>query len=106
MTIVAKHTPAPWAYDKETGRIYHADGDVEPTVAVVDLENTSPEQAKADGCLIAAAPRMLAALTLAQHALNTARRFRVGDTDSYKIATVVDRAIAEATADGQDGGQP
>jgi hypothetical protein len=105
MTNTANHTPAPWAYDEETGRIYHADGDVEPTVAVVDLENASPGQAKADGCLIAAAPRMLAALMLAQHALNRAPRFRVGDTDSYKIATVVDRAIAGATT-GKDGGRP
>jgi hypothetical protein len=37
------------------------------------------------------------ALRLAQSALNTAPRFRVGDTDSYKIAAVVDRAIAKAT---------
>ncbi len=43
-----------------------------------------------------AAPKLLAALLLAQTALNTAPRFRVGDTDSYKIATVVDAAIAEA----------
>ena len=32
--------------------------------------------------LMAAAPLMLAALLLAQRALNTAPRFRVGDTDS------------------------
>jgi hypothetical protein len=51
-----------------------------------------------------AAPRMLEALTLARHALNMAPRFRVGDTDSYKIAAAVDRAIAEATA-GRDGGR-
>jgi hypothetical protein len=62
MSNPAKHTPQPWAYEEETGRVYHADGDVEPTVAVVDLDNTSPEQAKADGCLIAAAPKALAAL--------------------------------------------
>jgi hypothetical protein len=37
--------------------------------------------------------------------LNTAPRFRVGDTDSYKIAAIVDRTIAEATA-GPDGGRP
>lgn len=45
-----------------------------------------------------AAPDMLEALLLAQRALNTAPRFRVGDTDSYKIAAAVDRAIARATA--------
>lgn len=47
-----------------------------------------------------AAPKLLAALKLAQQALNTAPRFRVGDTDSYKIASAVDRAIAEAQAVG------
>ena len=43
--------------------------------------------------LIQAAPALLEALRLAQRALNTAPRFRVGDTDSYKIATLVDEAI-------------
>jgi hypothetical protein len=56
------HTPAPWGFEEETGRIYFADGDIEPTVAVVDLENTSPQQSGADGRLIAAAPKLLAAL--------------------------------------------
>lgn len=102
----ARPTPAPWAYDQETGRIYHADGDVEPTIAVVDLSNTSPGQAKADGCLISAAPKLLAALLLAQQALNTAPRFRVGDTDSYKIAATVDKAIAEAKATPQHRSRP
>jgi hypothetical protein len=47
-----------------------------------------------------AAPKLLAALLLAQTALNTAPRFRVGDTDSYTIAAIVDAAIAKAqTAD-------
>lgn len=44
------------------------------------------------------APDLLAALTLARQALNTAPRFRVGDTDSYRIASVVDAAIAKAGA--------
>lgn len=47
--------------------------------------------------LIQAAPALLEALRLAQGALNTAPRFRVGDTDSYKIAATVDHAIARAT---------
>jgi hypothetical protein len=41
---------------------------------------------------------LLAALRLAQRALNTAPRFRVGETDSYKIASIVDAAIVRATA--------
>jgi hypothetical protein len=45
-----------------------------------------------------ASPAMLDALRLAQSALNTAPRFRVGDTDSYKIAAIVDEAIEGATA--------
>ena len=48
--------------------------------------------------LIVAAPAMLEALRLAQRALNTAPRFRVSDTDSYRIAARVDVAIEEATA--------
>jgi hypothetical protein len=43
-------------------------------------------------------PELLEALRLAQRALNTAPRFRVGDTDSYKIAAIVDEAIEAATA--------
>jgi len=42
-------------------------------------------------------PQWLEALRLAQRALNTAPRFRVGDTDSYKIAAMVDEAIEIAT---------
>lgn len=41
--------------------------------------------------------RLVAALKLAQEALNTAPRFRVGDTDSYKIASQVDAALSAAT---------
>lgn len=46
--------------------------------------------------LAKAAPNMLAALLMAQQALNEAPRFRVGKTNSYKIAGRVDQAIAEA----------
>jgi hypothetical protein len=53
---------------------------------------------KANARLATAAPTMLEALRLAQRALNTAPRFRVGVTDSYKIAAIVDKAIAEADA--------
>ena len=53
-----------------------------------------------------ATSNMLAALQLAQAALNTAPRFRVGDTDSYKIAATVDKALAEATMPRENGGRP
>jgi len=41
---------------------------------------------------------LIDALRLAQRALNTAPRFRVGDTDSYRIAAKVDAALARVTA--------
>lgn len=58
----SKHTPGPWAYDPAELRIYYADGDVEPTVAYVEYDNSSEAQAEADARLIAAAPELLAAL--------------------------------------------
>lgn len=48
--------------------------------------------------LMHAAARLLEALRLALTALNAAPRFRVGDTDSYKIAAIVHKTIDEATA--------
>jgi hypothetical protein len=70
----------------------------------VDIEVPLPEQgeatasgeAEANVRLMTAAPQMLEALRLAQSALNTAPRFRVGDTDSYQIAAIVDRAVLDA----------
>ena len=38
---------------------------------------------------------LIDALRLAQRALNTAPRFRVGDTDSYRIVAAVDAALAK-----------
>jgi hypothetical protein len=38
---------------------------------------------------------LLDALRLAQRALNTAPRFRVGETDSYRIAAKLDAALAK-----------
>ena len=32
--VGAKHTPGPWACDEDSGTIYYADGDVEPTIAM------------------------------------------------------------------------
>jgi hypothetical protein len=56
------------------------------------------EMQEANACLATAAPELLEALLLAQRALNTAPRFRVGDTDSYKIAAQVDKAIKATNA--------
>ena len=50
--------------------------------------------------LMHAAPKLLDALSLAQRALNTTPRFAVGDTDSYRIASVVNEALAAARPGG------
>jgi hypothetical protein len=39
---------------------------------------------------------LVEALKLALRALNTAPRFRVGDTDSYKIAARIEAVLSEA----------
>jgi hypothetical protein len=56
------HTPGPWSYDRDSGEVIFDDADVCPRIATVDLESASPEQAEADGCLIAAGPDMFEAL--------------------------------------------
>lgn len=58
----SEFTPGPWGFHAESGRVFRADGDVEPTIAWVEQENTSDERAAADGALIAAAPDLYEAL--------------------------------------------
>lgn len=48
--------------------------------------------------LTSAAPAMLATLRQALEALNTTPRFKVGDTDSYAIASRIQRVINQTTA--------
>jgi hypothetical protein len=73
--------------------IFDAEGD-----KLFDTNEDMPaEIQEANVRLATAALAMLEALRLAQRALNTAPRFRVGDMDSYQIAAQVDNAIAEAT---------
>jgi hypothetical protein len=103
MKIILTHTPGPWDCDLDyivapdpNGRhpdIYIAE------IAHCDDEGrvATYEQQHGNRQLITAAPEMLNALLLAQGALNTAPRFRVSGTDSYKIAAIVDKAIATAT---------
>jgi hypothetical protein len=108
-TITTTHSPTPWTYDyspytlRTTGSGDGGNvGDEIPAFEVVDAdgnklfdtnENLPCELQEANACLATAAPALLEALLLAQRALNTAPRFRVGDTDSYKIAAHVDAAI-------------
>jgi hypothetical protein len=54
-------------------------------------------------CTIIIMGEMLQALQLAQHALNTAPRFKIAHlprehNDSYKVASVVDAAVRRAQA--------
>jgi hypothetical protein len=90
----AKHTPMPWAYEEETGRIYFADGDVEPTIAVVDLENSSPGQAKADGNLIAAAPKLLSACQMLLVRLEGSKALPKDGVYEFAIAAITDATAA------------
>jgi len=102
---MTEHTPGPWHYEVSLNcpDVWEITADFcESPIAEVprwqDEEGNDSEEAAANVRLIAAAPAILKALRLAQRALNTAPRFRVGDTDSYRIAAVVDGAIKQATA--------
>jgi hypothetical protein len=67
-------------------------GGVDGLVDCVDEQN-----AEVCASILETAIKLLEALQLAQRALNAAPRFRVDDTNSYKIAAKVDTAIAKAT---------
>jgi hypothetical protein len=82
----ATELPAFEVFDAEQNKIFDTNEDMPSDIQ------------EANACIAIAAPAMLEALRLAQSALNTAPRFRVGDTDSYKIAAIVDGAISDATA--------
>jgi len=98
-----EHTPGPWYLDPEPDDSHYQISDGAEGIARVEVwdGDEDPEVmgvAMANARLIAAAPDLLEALRLAQRALNTAPRFQVGDSDSYRIASTVDRAITQATA--------
>jgi hypothetical protein len=109
MSNTTTHSPTPWTYDYNPYTVQRGDDAAAelPAFEIFDAEQTKifdtnedlpAEIQEANACLVTAAPAMLEALRLAQDALNIAPRFRVGDTDSYKIAARVDEAIREATA--------
>lgn len=100
------HTPGPWAYDAPWGRIFYNDDEGSaafPSIAWIETDNTSTEQAAADAALIAAAPDLL-------HACQTALAFvlvciREGQKDAavaagipapYGMETVLRATIAKA----------
>jgi hypothetical protein len=99
------HTPTPW-FDNDHGLIYGASIDWQdeaPVVAdvIADRERqafgimTDTERANIAFIVRAcnAHDDLVASLKLALEALNTAPRFRVNDTDSYKIASRIDAAL-------------
>jgi hypothetical protein len=113
MTNTLTHSPAPWSYGYSPYTLQRAGADDRelPAFEIFDAdhnkifdtnEDLPADIQEANACLATAAPAMLEALRLAQSALNTAPRFRVGDTDSYQIAAQVDHAIAEATGIRRD----
>jgi hypothetical protein len=104
-----KYSPTPWTYGYNPYTVQRGDTAAEELAAfeifdagqnkIFDTNEDMPcEIQEANAQLASAAPAMLEALRLARSALNTAPRFRVGDTDSYKIAAIVDEAIAKAKA--------
>jgi hypothetical protein len=104
MKIILTHTPGPWDCDLDYIVAPDPNGR-HPDIYIAEIAHSdeegrvaSYEQQHANRQLIAASPRMLEALQLAQKALNTAPRFCVGDTDSYTIAATVNKAIDTATA--------
>lgn len=98
--------PGPWhlEYDgeRDSYMVYDAppneDGEVFMTIAEVHVGERVSSQCHqpSHARLIAAAPELYAALQEAVRALNTAERFSVGDTDSYAIAALGDKAIHKA----------
>ncbi len=109
MTSTTTHSPTPWTYEYNPYTLQKGDAATKelPAFEIFDAEqnkifDTNEDMPcdiqEANARLASAAPAMLDALRLAQSALNTAPRFRVGDTDSYKIAAEVDKAIKAATA--------
>jgi hypothetical protein len=102
MKNTLSHTPGPW--DCDLNYIVAPDPKGRhPDIYIAEIAHSDDEgrvasykQQHGNRRLIAAAPTMLEALLLAQRALNTAPRFRVGERDSYDIAAVVDHAIDTA----------
>jgi hypothetical protein len=107
--MTTHYSPTPWTYEYNPYCFHRGDAAAKelPAFEVFDAEQNKIfdtnedmpcEIQESNARLASSAPAMLEALRGAQRALNTAPRFRVGDTDSYKIAAIVDEAIREATA--------
>jgi hypothetical protein len=106
--MTTPHTPTPW-YTNDYGLIYGEpaeDQDEAPFVAdvIADRECAAfgimPDTERANIAFIVRAcnahDEFIAALKLALQALNTAPRYRVDDTDSYRIASAIEAALRQA----------
>lgn len=88
MNSKVEHTPGPWRHQLVNGDyVYRVYTDAAVVAGVDKHENM---------LLIAACPDLLSACVAALEALNTAPRFNVGTTTSYRIASQVEAAIAKA----------
>ena len=108
MNSKVEHTPGPWFHTdpREPGSvfIYRDDGKGrEPGEYLAEIYSdeehgcdVSDNEQYANAALIAACPDLLSACVAALEALNTAPRFNVGTTTSYRIASQVEAAIAKA----------
>ena|ERR1700722_19846575 len=93
------------ASDGENPEIHDCGGRTFQAVADLILDDELVDETDvlfAEGRLLNAAEDLLRALEQAVAALNTAPRFKVPSlgTDSYKVASLCDRAIANANAKG------
>ena len=93
------YTPAPWSFDEDDARIYYDDGNVQPTIAYVEREGVAPEQVKADGYLLAAAPQLLEACrTLAEDCrMALSGEWDKGNEGFQESLELLEGAIAKAT---------
>lgn len=95
------HTPTPWRVDPVDADLITADidGGIIAEVWSGDGER-SAETVEANAALIVrvcnAHDGFVDALKLALEALNTAPRFRVGEKDSYRIASAIEAALKQA----------
>jgi len=97
--MAAQNTPMEWAFDEDDARIYYDDGNVQPTIAYVERDGVAPEQVKADGYLLAAAPKLLRACrTLAEDCrMALSGEWDKGDEGFQASLEFLESLIREAT---------
>ena len=104
-----QHTPTPWFYNRDEGGFQgHSISTADRVICEVippydpgiDDDDEADSIAACNARFIVRAcnthTEVIEALIAAITALNTARRFRVGNTDSYAIASHLERTLANA----------